>query len=74
MVYDIPLLLEQQQQHEVDYVVVVSASAETQRHRVLNRPHMTPEKFDSIRAKQMPDADKRQLADFVIDTDYPGMW
>jgi dephospho-CoA kinase len=74
VVYDIPLLLEQRQQHDVDYVLVVTASPETQRQRVLNRPLMTPEKLDCILAKQMPDEEKRQMADFVIDTDYSGVW
>lgn len=72
VVYDIPLLLEQRQKHSVDYVLVVTASPQTQRDRVLSRPLMTPEKFDSIRDKQMPDAEKQQLADYVIDTDFPG--
>ena len=73
VVYDIPLLLEQRAKHQVDYVLVVTASTQTQRQRVLKRPLMTPEKFDVIMKKQMPDAEKRQMADFVIDTDYPGM-
>lgn len=73
VVYDIPLLLEQRHQHDVDYVVVVTASSDTQRTRVLSRPNMTLEKFESILVKQMPDAEKRQLADFVINTDYPGV-
>lgn len=72
VVFDIPLLLEQRQRHDVDYVVVVTASAETQRKRVLERPLMTVEKFDSILAKQLPDTEKRKLADYVINTDFPG--
>lgn len=69
---DIPLLLEQREKHHVDYTVVVTASAETQERRVLGRKNMTPEKFESILAKQLPDKDKRKMADFIINTDYEG--
>jgi len=72
VVYDIPLLLENPTNHSVDYTVVVTASEETQRARVLSRPGMTEEKFESILSKQMPDEMKRSKADFVVNTDYPG--
>ncbi|TIW72893.1 MAG: dephospho-CoA kinase, partial [Mesorhizobium sp.] len=54
--------------NRVDKVVVVTASPEIQRERVLARPGMSEEKFLSILAKQVPDAEKRRQADFIIDT------
>lgn len=70
-VLDIPLLFENQTEKFFDATAVVSAPAETQRARVLARPGMTPEKLDAILALQMPDAQKRQHADYIIDTGQP---
>jgi dephospho-CoA kinase len=68
VVLDIPLLLETRGAGGVDAVVVVSAPAEVQRARVLSRPGMTEERFAAILAKQVPDAEKRRRAHFVVDT------
>ncbi|MGS4991344.1 dephospho-CoA kinase [Roseibium sp. RP-7] len=65
---DIPLLFETGGEARVDVVVVVTADADVQRDRVLARPGMSEDRFEAILAKQMPDAEKRRRAHFLVDT------
>jgi dephospho-CoA kinase len=67
-VLDIPLLFETYAEQRFDATVVVSAPAFVQRARVLARPHMDEPRFQQILSQQMPDREKRQLADFVVHT------
>ena len=69
VVLDIPLLYETGGDARMDAVVVVSASSDIQRQRVLERPGMTREKLDRILARQLPDPEKRAKADYVVQTD-----
>ena len=70
VVVDVPLLFETGGEKRVDAVVVVTTSPETQRERILARGTMTNEALDALLARQMPDAEKRRRADFVVDTSY----
>jgi dephospho-CoA kinase len=67
-VLDVPLLFETGGERRVDAVAVVSAPADVQRARTLDRAGMTAEKFEALLQKQMPDDEKRRRADFVVDT------
>lgn len=71
IVVDIPLLFEKQLQSGVDVILLMTAPADVQATRVMKRPGMSLEKFAMIRAHQMDDDKKRQLADFIIDTNGP---
>jgi dephospho-CoA kinase len=66
-VIDSPLILETGRARDMDMIIVVSSSPENQEARALSRPGMTLEKLNMIRSKQMPDAEKRAWADYVIE-------
>ena len=70
VVMDVPLLFETGGEKRVDAVVVVTTAPEVQRERILARGTMTAEALDAIMARQLPDAEKRQRADFVVDTSH----
>jgi dephospho-CoA kinase len=70
VVVDVPLLFETGGEKRVDAVVVVTTTPEIQRERILARDNMTAEKLDAILARQLPDAEKRKRADFVVDTSH----
>jgi dephospho-CoA kinase len=67
-VLEIPLLFESGRRPRVDAIIVASTRADLQRERVLRRPGMSLEKLEQVLARQMPDAEKRARADFVVDT------
>jgi len=67
-VLEVPLLFEADGDRAVDVIVVVSASLDVQRARVLARPGMTPAKFETIRRRQLSEEEKRSRADFVVET------
>jgi dephospho-CoA kinase len=69
-VVDVPLLFETGGEKRVDAVVVVTTTPEIQRERILARPSMTGEKLEAILARQMPDAEKRKRANFLVDTSH----
>jgi dephospho-CoA kinase len=69
-VVDVPLLFETGGEKRVDAVVVVTTTPEIQRERILARANMTQEMLDTVLARQLPDAEKRKRADFVVDTSH----
>jgi dephospho-CoA kinase len=69
-VVDVPLLYETGGEKRVDAVVVVTTTPENQRERILARANMTQEMLDTVLARQLPDAEKRKRADFVVDTSH----
>jgi dephospho-CoA kinase len=69
-VVDVPLLFETGGEKKVDAVVVVTTTPEIQRQRILARDNMTSERLDALLARQLPDAEKRRRADFVVDTSH----
>ncbi len=70
LLFDIPLLFETDAESWMDYVLVVTAPEEVQRQRVLTRGTMSEEMLDTILSRQMPDREKRALADFIFDTSH----
>jgi dephospho-CoA kinase len=70
VVVDVPLLYETGGEKRVDAVVVVTTTPEIQRERVLARDNMSGERLDAILARQLPDAEKRKRADFLVDTSH----
>ena len=70
VVVDVPLLYETGGEKRIDAVVVVTTTPEVQRQRILARDNMTGDKLDAILARQLPDAEKRKRADFVVDTSH----
>jgi dephospho-CoA kinase len=70
VVLDIPLLFETGGDKRADAVMVVTAPPEVQRARILARDGMSAEKLDALLARQMPDAEKRRRADFIVDTSH----
>jgi dephospho-CoA kinase len=69
-VVDVPLLFETGGEQDVDAVVVVTTTPDVQRNRIMARNNMTSEKLEAILARQLPDAEKRTRADFVVDTSH----
>lgn len=69
VVFDIPLLFETGGENRVDAVLVVTAPADVQKARVMARPGMTEERFNHVLSQQIPDADKRARADYIVTTD-----